>query len=157
MTATPKSTKKSQQSLIVAIILLTLIAFSIVITAVMRSASIPTTGSIDAQSYAGELAVALAGADGNLGAKLADELDCAVCHLEGDGRLAPLFHGIADFASDRRPPLSAEQYLYEAILFPAVHLVDGYTNAMPNDYDERLSQQDVGHIIMYLLSLSSEK
>ena len=157
MTATRKSTRKSQKPLIVAIVLLTLIIFMIVITAVINSSSTSGTGSIDAQSYATEVAAALAGADKDLGAKLVEDLDCAVCHLEGDGSLAPLFPGVADFASVRRPPLSGEQYLYEAILFPAVHLVDGYTNAMPNNYEERLSQQDVGHIIAYLLSFSSDQ
>lgn len=116
-----------------------------------------TGGSeISAESYADEVTAALTNADSEIGGDLVYELECNLCHLQGDGSLSPLFFGLADLASDRRPPLSAEQYLYEATLYPGVHLVEGYTNAMPNDYDERLTQQEVGHIIAYLLTFTDE-
>ena len=121
------------------------------------SNSEPGSSEINAESYAEEVAAALTNADSEVGGDLVYELECNLCHLQGDGSLSPLFFGLADFASERRTPLSAEQYLYEAILYPGLHLVEGYTNAMPNNYAERLSQQDVGHIIAYLLTFAAEE
>ncbi len=148
------SNRATKRTILVIVILVTL-AFALLMALVISSTSAPRDDSIDADAYADELAVALNGADAGIGAELVETLDCAACHLLGDGSLAPLFAGIADFAGQRRPPLSAEQYLYEAILYPAVHLVDGYNNVMPNNYDERLSQGEVGNIIAYLLTLTA--
>ena len=97
----------------------------------------------------------MAGADAAIGERLVSETDCATCHMTGDGTTAPLFDGLGSVAGERRPPLSAQQYLYEAILLPAAHLVDGYANAMPNDYGERFSPADLGHMIAYLLTLTA--
>ncbi|MCE2471668.1 MAG: hypothetical protein J4G18_07160 [Anaerolineae bacterium] len=135
---------------IAAIALLALIVFVAIIAAVLSN-SAPGSSEINAQSYAEEVSAALANADTQIGGDLVYELECDLCHLQGDGSVSPLFFGLADVAAERRPPLSAEQYLYEAILFPALHLVEGYSNSMPNNYQDRLSQQDVGHIIAYLL------
>ncbi len=139
---------------IAAIALLALIVFVAIIVTVLSNTA-PGSSEINAQSYAEEVAAALANADTQLGGDLVYELECDLCHLQGDGSVSPLFFGLADVAAERRPPLSAEQYLYEAILFPALHLVEGYSNSMPNNYQERLSQQDVGHIIAYLLGFKA--
>ena len=139
---------------IAAIALLALIVFVAIIVTVLSN-SAPGSSEINAQSYAEEVAAALANADTQLGGDLVYELECDLCHLQGDGSVSPLFFGLADVAAERRPPLSAEQYLYEAILFPALHLVEGYSNSMPNNYQDRLSQQDVGHIIAYLLGFKA--
>lgn len=156
MTANPNGEDKSQKRALLAIVIGTLLVFALVLAAVVSSTSAPGATSVDAEAYAAEVAAALADADAGLGAELIQERGCAACHIQGEGRLAPLFDGGADLAGERRPPLSAEQYLYEAILFPALHLVDGYTNAMPNNYQDRLSQREVGHMIAYLLSLTGE-
>ncbi|MBC8099359.1 MAG: hypothetical protein H7Y11_07945, partial [Armatimonadetes bacterium] len=51
----------------------------------------------------------------------------------------------------RRPPLTAEAYLYESILYPTAYEVEGYTGQMPRTYGE-LSDRDLGDIIAYLLT-----
>ncbi len=135
---------------IAAIALLALIVFVAIIAAVLSN-SAPGSSEINAQSYADEVVAALKNADTLIGGDLVYELECDLCHLQGDGSVSPLFFDLAEVAAERRPPLSAEQYLYEAILFPALHLVEGYSNSMPNNYQDRLSQQDVGHVIAYLL------
>ena len=140
---------------VVVIALLAAAAFALVFIA-MNANSTPGAGEINAESYAEEVAAALKDADSELGGDLVYELECNLCHLRGDGSQSPLFYGLADIASQRRPPLSAEQYLYEATLYPGLHLVDGYSDAMPNDYDERLTGQQVGHIIAYLLTFTDE-
>ncbi len=151
---TDKPSRTPSIRAIAAIALLALIVFVAIIAAVLSN-SAPGSSEINAQSYAEEVAAALANADTQIGGDLVYELECDLCHLQGDGSVSPLFFGLADVAAERRPPLSAEQYLYEAILFPALHLVEGYSNSMPNNYQDRLAQQDVGHIIAYLLGFKA--
>ena len=114
------------------------------------------SSAIDAELYAAPVATALAEASPAAGEKLIAEYACSACHLAGEGRIAPLFPGIADRAADRRPPLSAEQYLYESIVQPGAFLVPGYAGAMPINYANRLSPSEIGHIIAHLLSLKSD-
>lgn len=135
--------------------LLALLAFFAVLVAVLSNSQ-PGPGEINAESYAEEVAAALANADSEIGGDLVYELECNLCHLRGDGSQSPLFYGLADIASERRPPLSAEQYLYEATLYPGVHLVEGYSNSMPDNYVERLTGQEVGHIIAFMLTFTDE-
>lgn len=158
MTDNPRSAAKpADKRAVIGITLVALSAFAVVIAGVISSSNASETSDIEADAYATEVAAALVDADAGIGADLAEAQDCGLCHVQGEGRLAPLFAGLADFAPERRPPLSAEQYLYEAILFPGAHLVEGYTNAMPNNYAERLSRQEIGHIIAYLLTFTADE
>ena len=142
--------------LVAAIAVFVTAAFVLILALAISDSSSPATGAADSGAYAEALATALAGADAAIGERLIAENDCASCHLTGDGQTAPLFDGLASVAGARRPPLSAEQYLYEAIVLPAAHLVDGYANAMPNNYGERFSLTDIGHMIARLLSLTGD-
>ncbi len=133
---------------------LALVTFTGLLLILTSSTSNSPPPSADA-SYLSELAAALADADPAAGAQLVQSFDCAACHLTGDGSVSPLFTNIGSHAAARRPPLSAQQYLYEAIVFPAAHLVPGYTNSMPLNYADRLTPAQIGHIIAYLLTLDS--
>ena len=155
MTDKPTPASVASFRVVAGIALFAVIIFIAVLIAVISNSE-PSSSEINAESYAEEVAAALTNADSQIGGDLVYELECNLCHLQGDGSLSPLFFGLADFASERRPPLSAEQYLYEAILYPGAHLVEGYTNAMPNNYAERLSRQEVGHIIAYLMTFTAE-
>lgn len=155
MTNKPPSARVADRRAVVGVALLALVGFVAVLVAVFSNSQ-PGSGEINAESYAEAVAVALTNADGEIGGDLVYELECNLCHLRGDGSQSPLFYGLADIAAERRPPLSAEQYLYEATLYPGLHLVEGYSNSMPDNYDERLTQQEVGHIIAYLLTFSDE-
>lgn len=149
--------KQSQAAVILTIVLFAVVAFVFVIAFIVSSAAATVVPSpADSQSYAAEAAAALEGSSAAIGETLIAEQNCIACHVLGNGALAPLFAGIADRAAERRPPLSAEQYLYEAIMYPGAHILEAYANSMPNDYDDRLSQQEIGHIIAYLLTLSNE-
>ena len=157
MTEVQKSPAKPQKKIILAIVLITAVAFVLVDSCCCQPKfDHPAHATVDADSYADEVAAALDGADASIGKALIAESDCATCHLTGDGSTAPFFDGIGSLAAQRRPPLGAEQYLYEAILFPAVHLLEGYTNAMPNDYGETAFTTALGHMIAYLLTLTEE-
>lgn len=149
----PRNPRQKQKQLLVAVAIFAPVAFGLLLALLSSRHSPSAPAAIDSGSYADALALALTGADSAIGERLIAETDCAVCHLTGDGRTAPLFDGLASLARARRPPLNAEQYLYEAIVFPAAHLVDGYANAMPKDYAQRFSPADLGHMIAYLLTL----
>lgn len=151
MTATQSKSRMAQRRILFGIIVIAVGAFAVVLAIVLNNSS-PDSAGTAGRTYADEVSAALAGAEAEIGRELVVTYDCGACHLAGDGSNSPLFTGIAELAADRRPPLSAEQYLYEAILYPGAHLVAGYTNAMPNNYDARLSQEEVGHIIAYLLT-----
>lgn len=112
--------------------------------------------SVSRTAYATEVAEALDGASAIEAEELLLEHNCNVCHVLGDGRVAPLFAGIAERAAARRPHLSAQGYLYESIVFPGAYLVDGYANAMPGNFAERLSSSEIGHIIAYLLTRTDQ-
>lgn len=151
------SPRQSKMKLIVAAAILALAGFALLLAMVISTTSSSNGGGFDSASYADEVEAALTGADPAIGQRLIAETDCAACHLTGEGRTAPLFDGLASVAGQRRPPLSAEQYLYEAIVSPGAHLLDGYANAMPNDYGQRFSRTDIGHMIAHLLTLSDEE
>lgn len=154
MTEGEPSSRQAQKKLIIAVAVLIGLGFGLMLALVISATSSSNSAPIDSGSYADALKTALTGADAALGERLIKETDCAVCHLAGDGRTAPRFAGLASAAGARRPPLTAEQYLYEAIVFPAAHLVDGYANAMPGNYGDRFSLADLGHMIAYLLTLT---
>lgn len=153
---TPKA-KPTKGPVIFTIILVVFFAFIFLIAFVISSTSIdnaPTT--VTADSYLVEVQTALEGADPTIGEQLIADQNCTVCHVLGDGKVAPLFTGIANRASERHPPLGAEQYLYEAIMFPSAFVLADYANSMPNNYGDLLTQQEIGHIIAYLLTLTEE-
>ena len=147
-----RSAKKPPLRALVVIGLLGIFAFALVLGFVIQSTSAPAAAPISAASYAEEVAAALKDADAARGAVLSEAQNCAACHVLGDGTVGPLFDGIAARAAQQRPPLSAEQYLYEAITAPGVYVLEPYANTMPSNYGELLSVQEIGHIIAYLLT-----
>ena len=153
MTAGKSRSRQSQKKSFLAIIVVAAAAFALLMAWVLSSTS-SSRGESD--GFADALARAMAGADAEIGERLVAETDCATCHLTGDGRTAPLFDGLASAAAGRRPSLSAEAYLYEAIVSPAAHLVEGYAQAMPNNYGERYSEAELGHMIAYLLTWTAD-
>ncbi|NDJ59901.1 MAG: c-type cytochrome [Chloroflexi bacterium] len=97
--------------------------------------------------------VLLANADPANGALLVETYDCTACHRAGvEVGIAPSFVGIAERAAERRPPLSAAAYLYESITAPDAYVLEGYSNSMVQNYDERITDDDIGDIIAYLLT-----
>ena len=86
------------------------------------------------------------------GSRLIDEYGCGACHRQAADRIAPSFVGLAERASSRPDSPSAEVYIYESIMFPGKYIVEGYADSMVKNYPDRLSTEELGDIIAYLLS-----
>lgn len=115
------------------------------------------TEDISEDTYAATAQLLLTGADPARGAELVEEKGCNACHAGPNaGRLAPPHAEVAAFAAERRPPLTAPAYVYEAIVFPGEFVVDGYQNNMPRVYAEQLTDEELGDIIAYLLTADTD-
>lgn len=77
---------------------------------------------------------------------------CTGCHVEGAQGAPDLVHYGA-VAGTRVAGQDAHEYTFYAIVEPGQYIVEGYGNAMPADYDERLAPQDIADMIAYLLGL----
>ncbi len=51
---------------------------------------------------------------------------------------------------------SAEEYTFYSILRPSKYLVQGFSNVMPSNYEEKLSQQETADLITYMLTLGAD-
>lgn len=109
------------------------------------------------EEYEANAEALLADADPARGEELVAEYGCNACHAGGNaGVVGPGHAQVTEMAAERREPLSAAAYVYEAILYPDRHLVDGWADIMPNNYDERLSDDELGHIMAYLLQAEQD-
>jgi len=107
---------------------------------------------VSAESYAERIATLLANADAANGDALLTQYTCVACHRLAGAAVAPPFVGIAARAAERRPPMPAAAYLYESIINPSVYIVEGYADAMAQDYAQIIPDGDMGDILAYLLS-----
>lgn len=89
--------------------------------------------------------------------KIEGVIPCGVCHYvqEQQGVLVgPNMAGLSERAGARVPDMSARQYIIESIREPDAYVVDGFPpGTMNQQYGERLSDQNVEHLIAYLMTL----
>ena len=103
--------------------------------------------------------------DAAAGEALAASLACTACHIAaptgpawlpsadqpGIGDRAVTRLQEADYGGDATTP---EQYLFEAIVAPNVHVVTGFAaGVMPQSYANQLTEQNMADLIAYLLTL----
>jgi cytochrome c551/c552 len=111
------------------------------------------TGSVSADSYSQEVAALLEETDSEHGQALFTTYGCAACHESAASTgVAPSLSGIAERAGERRPPLPSAAYIYESIVHPSAFIVNDYSNVMPQNFRERMSDEELGDIIAYLLT-----
>jgi cytochrome c553 len=84
-------------------------------------------------------------------------LECGSCHEAGFRnffrRVGPPLEHVGTAAAQRRPGMSAEEYLRESITDPGAYVVQGYPDAMPRGLARDLSPEDLAALIAYLASL----
>lgn len=93
-----------------------------------------------------------------LGAKVAAEQGCLSCHsLDGSRLVGPTWQGL--YGSERAfddgtTAVADEEYLRTSIINPNDQVVQGYpANVMPQDYGDRLIEEEINGLIEYVKSL----
>jgi cytochrome c oxidase subunit 2 len=122
-----------------------------------RTVNVLDSGAFDdwvaaEQAAAGELTPV------ELGEKVAAEQGCLSCHsLDGSQLVGPSWQGL--FGSevvfdDGTTAVADEDYLHNSIVNPNSQIVQGYpANVMPQDYAERLTEDEINGLIEYIKSL----
>ena len=91
------------------------------------------------------------------GRQVYEALDCGSCHEASFRnffrRVGPPLDHVGTVAAERRPGMSAQDYLRESILDPGAYIVQGYPDAMPRGLGRDLSPEDLAALIAYLESL----
>jgi putative heme-binding domain-containing protein len=80
---------------------------------------------------------------------------CAFCHnlVEGDSpRYGPPLHGIGRVAGERRPGLSAEEYILESIVAPGAYRPDGVSGTMPGNIWLSFRDDELRALVAFLAS-----
>jgi cytochrome c len=109
------------------------------------------------QIYAGlpeDVAAALASADPGRAETIALANGCVGCHSTDPDQTmtGPTWFQVGDHAAGRVPGESPALYLYESIVNPNAYIVPNYQpNLMPDNFEERLSTQDLADLIAFLL------
>lgn len=80
---------------------------------------------------------------------------CSACHNESAAAAPHLDETYPEIAANRIDDMDAHKYTFYAIVEPWRHLAAGYGNAMYNQYDERLSPQEIADLMAYLLELDA--
>ena len=111
------------------------------------NAPVPRTGEIQSQ------AAALPEGSVDDGEEIFEDNGCSGCHsLEAGNRGAgPSLSGISTRAAQERPGYAAEEYLYEAIVAPRAHVVEGFQPGIMPDRYNRLSDQELADLIAFLM------
>jgi len=79
---------------------------------------------------------------------------CATCHLTTDQtNIGPGLAGLADRAGTRVSGQSAREYVFTSITHPVEYLVRGFSNLMYDQYEAKLTPQDIADLIAYVLQL----
>ncbi|MBE2221337.1 MAG: c-type cytochrome, partial [Anaerolineae bacterium] len=87
---------------------------------------------------------------------------CFACHrlehIGRGGKIGPPWSELPEVASTRQDGLSAADYVRMSIIDPAGFIVPGYeeASAMPPDFAEKLSEEEIDLLVEYLLNLPDD-
>lgn len=83
------------------------------------------------------------------------DMACAGCHKLGPhtaGAAGPDQNGLPDGAGTRVAGQDAETYVYNSIVDPNAHIVEGYPSGiMPANFTERMSEEEIQGLVEWLL------
>ncbi|MBK9123119.1 MAG: cytochrome c [Chloroflexi bacterium] len=79
--------------------------------------------------------------------------ECSSCHsLDGSRGTGPTLLGYGEAAGARRSGVSAQAYTVASILEPGDVVTPGFSNIMPSNYGQHLSDQELADLVAYVLS-----
>ncbi len=67
--------------------------------------------------------------------------------------MGPSLAGIGTRAAEHIPDMDARTYIEQSILNPDAYIVEGFPNAMPNDFGKKLSGEELDALVHFLLTL----
>jgi cytochrome c553 len=76
---------------------------------------------------------------------------CESCH-NPNAVGSPTLEGFGEIAATRVEGQSAHEYAFYSIVEPWRYVVEGYGDAMYNQYDDLMPAQDIADIIAYILA-----
>jgi nitric oxide reductase subunit C len=78
---------------------------------------------------------------------------CTACHSTTPGLVivGPSLAGVATRAADS--DLEPSAFLRRAILTPQAEIVEGFSDLMPTDFEQKLTESDLEALISFLLTL----
>ncbi len=92
------------------------------------------------------------------GQKVFDQYGCKACHsLDGSALVGPTFlgaYGRTVVLEDGTTVVADEAYLYDSIVDPNKQIVDGFPPAMPQNFADQLSDDQIIDLIEFMKSLS---
>lgn len=131
--------------------------------AVMRSSVVVQPDAafrawIESQDTTAEVAAQAASDPLAKGRQVFNAAGCNACHVLSDakavGVVGPKLDGIGTAAANREAGKSAEEYVHQSIVKPNEYVVEGFpANVMPQDYAQRLSEQDLDALVKYLVEM----
>jgi len=92
------------------------------------------------------------------GAQLARQMGCSACHsIDGNPSVGPTWKGLfsrSRLLSDGSTVTADEAYIQESILSPNAKIAQGFNpGIMPQDFRDKLSDQEVQAVIEYIKTL----
>jgi mono/diheme cytochrome c family protein len=97
--------------------------------------------------------------DPSTGQQLALSTGCTACHSleEGVAPIGPSWYNIGNVAVTRVEGESPALYLYNSIVDPNHYVVEGFLpGLMPQNYDSILNDEQMAHLVAYLLTLRED-
>ena len=92
------------------------------------------------------------------GAKVYEQYGCNACHsLDGSEGVGPTFlnaYGRTVVLEDGSTVLADETYMYESIVDPNKQIVQGFAPAMPQNFADQLTDEQISDVIEFIKSLS---
>ncbi len=90
------------------------------------------------------------------GALLFAQNTCVACHDTANDvvYVGPSLIGVGDRAAEYNEEQSAYSYLYQSIVDPNAHVVEGFPQSlMPPNFSSYLTEEQINDLIAYLLTL----
>jgi cytochrome c oxidase subunit 2 len=94
------------------------------------------------------------------GQKVYEQYGCQACHsLDGSDLVGPTFlnaYGRTVILEGGETIVADEDYLYDSIIDPNKQIVEGYAPAMPQNFADQLSDEQISDLIAFIRSLSDK-